>query len=78
MIKSLLNSQTDARKCRTLAIHNMWAFFPHSARINSYLFRTYEFTNQTPQITEEQPVMTMDKAQEKTVETQPARKCLDI
>ena len=31
---------------------------------DSYLFRTYEFTDKTPQIAEEQLVMTMDKAQE--------------
>ena len=38
----------------------------HSFFISSdlYLFRTYEFTNKTPQIAEEQLVMTMDKAQE--------------
>ena len=34
--------------------------------INSdlYLFGTYKFTDKTPQIAEEQLVMTMDKAQE--------------
>ena len=34
--------------------------------INSdlYLFRAYEFTDKTPQIAEEQLVMTMNKAQE--------------
>ena len=31
---------------------------------DSYLVRTYEFTDETPQIAEEQLVMTMDKAQE--------------
>ena len=31
---------------------------------DSYLVRTYEFTDETPQIDEEQHVMTMDKAQE--------------
>ena len=32
--------------------------------LDSYLVRTYEFTDETPQIAEEQLVMTMDKAQE--------------
>ena len=31
---------------------------------DSYLVRTYEFTDETPQITEEKLIMTMDKAQE--------------
>ena len=31
---------------------------------DSYLFRTYEFMDTTPQIAEEQLIMTMDKAQE--------------
>ena len=35
-----------------------------SACRESYLVRTYEFTDETPQIAEEQLVMTMDKAQE--------------
>ena len=32
--------------------------------LDLYLFRTYEFTDKTPQIAEELLVMTMDKAQE--------------
>ena len=31
---------------------------------DSYLISTYEFTDENPQIAEEQLVMTMDKAQE--------------
>ena len=31
---------------------------------DSYLFRMYEFMDKTPQIAEEQLVMTMDKTQE--------------
>ena len=32
--------------------------------LDSYLVRNYKFTHETPQIAEEQLVMTMDKAQE--------------
>ena len=35
--------------------------------LDSYLFRTYEFTDKTPQIAEEQLVMTMDKAQKQNL-----------
>ena len=35
---------------------------------DSYLVSTYEFTDETPQIAEEQLVMTMDKAQETKVQ----------
>ena len=35
---------------------------------NSHLFRTYEFTDKTSQIAEEQLVMTMEKAQETKIQ----------
>ena len=41
----------------------------HSFHISSdlYLFKTYEFTDKTPQIAEEQLIMTMDKAKDTKV-----------